>query len=302
MIRDERTRSRARAHLERVRARRERQAQRRRGRDDARAGDGRGPASGPVRPLLALGVVALAFGLGAAASGRAADTLAVWLGARRERIESIAVLGTRRLSPRDVARATGVAPGSESAGVSAAGVVERLRAHPWVADAHALRLPTGDLVVEVEERQPRAVLQVAGSDGAPARSWWVDAAGTPFAAAPPDSTAAGDGAEASRARPEPPLPRLETAAPVEPGRPDALVAEAVALAERTGAAALALPAEGSDLGWVLRPRDADVQVVLGRESLDERLARWEELRAAGALERTEATRVDLRFEDQAVLR
>jgi hypothetical protein len=86
------------------------------------------------------------------------------------------------------------------------------------------------------------------------------------------------------------------------GRPDPLLAEGVALAERARPAELRLPVEGSDLGWVMRPRGSDVEVVLGREDLEARLARWEQLRGSAAVELGAGAQVDLRFADQAVLR
>lgn len=282
MIGDEHTRIRARAHLERVRARRERQASRRRSRSEP-ASSWRAPSA---RPPGALGVAVfvVAFALGAAAARSAPASLATLAGGRAGRVERISVIGARHLSPEQVAGATGVAHDAPAAEVDSAAVVARLLANSWVADAHARLLPGGTLVVSVQERQPRAVLSV---DGVPGERW-VDASGRPFGEV--------DGDPGSE------LPHLVAGAPLATDQPDPALAAALDLAERAGAGELHLPVPGSDLGWVLRPRGSAAELVLGREALDERLARWKELLASGVVDPAAATRVDLRFADQAVLR
>jgi len=55
-------------------------------------------------------------------------------------------------------------------------VEDRVQRHPWVAEAHVSRLPTGMLTIQVKEREP--VARVVGPDGR--ASWYLDAYGYPM--------------------------------------------------------------------------------------------------------------------------
>jgi hypothetical protein len=98
------------------------------------------------------------------------------------------------------------------------------------------------------------------------------------------------------------------ATPVAPGEPDAGLAAAVALAGRLPDFGLAVPtrirvqAPDDPEGFILGLAGLPARFVLGREDLDDRLAGLARLLAAGLGEVAEAASVDLRFEDQAVLR
>jgi cell division septal protein FtsQ len=265
-------RKRALEHLERVRG---------------QAGASRTPRLGVAGGAGALLAISVAAGV---VLGPARATVArAWLSGDAPRLEAIHVSGLERLSGAEVAAATGLAPGTAASEVDPRAVVEQLQSHAWVAAARAVRVSGGILLVEVRERVPRAVAP-AGPDAVP---FFVDATGTPFA---PADAASSDA-----------LPRLVPANPVAPGEPDAGLAAAVALARRLPDFGLAVPARvriaapDDPEGFILDLAGLSARVVLGREDLDDRLAGLARLLAAGLSDVVEATSVDLRFEDQAVL-
>jgi cell division protein FtsQ len=226
----------------------------------------------PARRLRAL-VLGLSFAGGAwAGHALLADAT----------LETISVRGARHLSAQAIAAASGVALGARLASLDRHGVAARLAEHAWIEQARALALPSGRLLLGVVEREPVAVL--VGEE-----PWAVDAAGSPFAPAP------AAGLEA--------LPRLvaaPTAAPRE-------LAQAVALARRLPELGLATPLEigiaaaDDPEGLSLRLPGLAPRVVLGREDLDAKLADLTRVLEAKLPELANATRLDLRFRDQAVL-
>jgi cell division protein FtsQ len=247
-------RRRALAHLERVRNRRE-------ARDNP-----------PVRRLHAL-VLGLSLAAGA------------WVGhawLADATLETVSVRGARHLSAQAIAAASGVAPGVRLASLDRDSVAARLAEHAWIEQARVLALPSGRLLLGVVERKPVAVL--AGEE-----PWAVDAAGSPFAPAPPS------GLEA--------LPRLVAARAAAPRE----LAQAVALARRLPEFGLATPLEvgiaapNDPEGFWLRLPGLAPRVVLGRDDLDAKLADLVRILEAKLRELASATQLDLRFRDQAVL-
>ncbi len=194
--------------------------------------------------------------------------------------------GTARLTDAELVAAAGVAPGDDLRGIDAAGVARRVAGHAWVRSARAVRLPTGTLVLAVEEREPRAVLA-----GPQPRA--VDAEGNPFAPVARDAF--------------PELPRVASRAPVAPGQPSPALAAAVRLAERLAGLGLPPAAEvaigsGDDPGGsALRLRGLAPRFLLGRDP-DAALVRLARLVDSGPPQLLLAATVDLRFQDQAVLR
>jgi cell division protein FtsQ len=251
----ERRRRRARAHLERLRG-------------ESRRGER------ALRPLRAGALVLVGSAV-----------LGLWLsagwGARRS-VASFSVHGARHLAAADVAAASGLARGAALASVDAGALAAALARHPWIAEARALVLPTGSVVVSIREREPAAVL--AGMA--------VDGEGVPFAPAVP-------GLER--------LPQLSASESFEPGRPHPELAAAVALARRLPERGLPAPLEvgisaaDDPEGLWLRLPGLAPRVVLGREDLDARLADLAELLEADLPELAHAAKLDLRFRDQAVL-
>ena len=231
---------------------------------------------------LALGVLAVA-----ALAGFGVMRLLFAAGGGGE-IAAIAVRGASRLTPAEVAAATGIPRGAHLADVEPEAVEQALETHDWIAAAHALRLPTGKLVVEVEEREALALLAIDE------RRFAIDASGAAFAELD--------------AREETSLPRLLSSQPPEPGVPDPLRAEAVQLSERLVALGLSAPDEirvapqGDPEGISLRLPGLEGIVILGREDLDARLHDLATLLSLRPDEVHRAARIDLRFADQAVLR
>lgn len=262
-----------------TRAERNAQARRRRALSHLERVQGRkGPASrGPELRRLALPAFALAAALG------------LWFGnvaLRPGPLAVVAVRGAETLSPAEIARASGLSAGMELAELDRAGVEEQLASHAWIATARTLALPGGRLVVSVVERRAAAVL-----DGP--EPWAVDVEGVPFAPA----------SEAGH----PDLPRLAAAIAPTHGEPNAELAEAVALTRALESHGLPAPREVSVAapddpeGFGLRLEALAPRIVLGRERIDERLAALRRLLDANLPEVEQASRIDLRFEDQAVL-
>jgi len=201
-------------------------------------------------------------------------------------LEVVAVSGADVLTPEDVARASGIEPGIALGDLDGAAVAKTLTRHAWIADARAISLPGGQLVLGVVER--RAVALLAGPE-----LWAVDAAGVPFAPAPTGAA--------------PDLPRLVSAERPPTGEPAPELARAIALVRALPERGLPAPLEVSIAapddpeGFRLRLPDLAPEVVLGRDGLDARLDALAELLNAELPEVSRASRVDLRFEGQAVL-
>jgi hypothetical protein len=269
-------RDRAHAHLERVRSRRS------------------GGSRGAPRRSISRRAFAAALLAGLASGVLWGDALltAAGLGSGGEppRVTAIAVRGAQHLSDREIAGASGVAPGAALAAVDTRAVEAQLEDHAWIASARAVRMPGGTVLVGVVERTALAGIEL----GAPLRPYAVDATGAPFA--PTDrETLAG-------------LPRLAAAGSVLPHQPSARLADAVHLAYRLPEVGLALPAEVSIAaeddpeGFALRFASLAPRFVLGREDLNERLEQLARLLARRPDAVAQASSVDLRFADQVVLR
>ena len=238
------------------------------------------------RPLRYRVGFAAALVAGSALAGNLAGP--ALLGANH--LDAIHVRGLVRLSADEVAAATGVPRGAPPAQVDPRSVANRLEEHVWIASARAVRLPTGNLLVEVRERVPVAVAPV----GPESSLFFVDPSGLPFAPVPGDSTGG--------------LPHLVPAFAATAGEVTAEFAGAVTLAHRLPHFGLALPtqvaitAPGDPEGFSLQLAGLPARFVLGRNALDDRLATLARLLATSLPEVVSAASVDLRFADHAVLR
>lgn len=253
---------------------------------DRRRNQKRGDREKPAfaRPMVAVGALlfATAFGFWGGA-----DTVAGWADGPW-RVESVEVIGAKRLSAVEIAKAAGMAPGADFEAAEPDQVARALGEHAWVAEARAARLPGGTVVLSVREREPLAVIEArSGPLG-------VDAEGRPFAVL--DSREAQD------------LPRLRCEDTPPPGEADARIAEAIRVARSLPDRGLALPreielkAKRDPEGLVLRLPGLDARFVLGDEELDARVGKMAELMAKRPAEVADAAQVDLRFSGQAVLK
>jgi len=73
-------------------------------------------------------------------------------------LQQVDVTGNRRLSRAEVIEASEIESGINLVTVDLAAVAERLRRHPWIRSASVYRRFPGQLIVEIEERTPRAIL------------------------------------------------------------------------------------------------------------------------------------------------
>ena len=245
-----------------------------------------------------LGIFAASLLFGTLLASTVTATVLQWWNEKPATLESIAVQGTDRLTSEDVAWATGLARGSRLDELSEPELARAVAAHPWIREARVAVLPTGTLIIDVTEREARAVLR--DDSGV----HFVDERGIAFAVVGPD-----DGAQA-------------TGLPLVVGNEsdaDALQ-HALAIAARLGeltlpgfaqdgaphrGLVLQLPsADAPREGWVLRP-ERGPKVILGSDDVGtviDRLDRLERLLEAALSELEETTAIDLRFAGQAVLR
>lgn len=268
--------------------------------DEVQSGRARRGAGGRAlsrKARAALFVVSLLLGL---ALTRAVTAAVVsWWNDTPTAVTAVAVQGAERITPSEVARNIGLARGHRLDAFAPEQIAEDLAAHPWIRSARVVLLPTGTVLVEVEERRPRAVLTRPD-----APSLFVDADGVAFA-----EVGERDAAEALA------LPALAAGAPGEApvdladglvllDRLDNLGLHGLARVDRPHRGlVLGFPAGEPSRGWVLRC--ADTTVILGDGPVDavaERLERLERLLSAGLQELERTREIDLRFAGQAVLR
>ncbi len=271
----------------------------------------RAPAPARVRPgpgratRIVLFTLALLAGTGLASKVTA--TALQWWNERPVTVDAIAVQGARRLRGSEVAAATGLARGARLDALPE-DLETRVAAHPWIRSARVALLPTGTLIVDVEEREPRAVLY-SGDDGS---AHFVDAEGTAFAPVSADEVpdAAGLPALARASGATSASNEAQEAALLRDGLSLLAYVDGLTLAglarpdEPHRGLRLLLPDPDGERGWVLRGADG-LEVVLGSDEVAtviERLDRVERLLGAALGELEQATTIDMRFAGQAVLR
>ncbi len=73
-------------------------------------------------------------------------------------LREVEVVGNRRLSRTEVVEASGMESGINLLTVDLGAIADRLRRHPWVRSAAVYRRFPGRIILEIEERTPRAIL------------------------------------------------------------------------------------------------------------------------------------------------
>ena len=282
-----------------------------RGARDVRSAAGGRTLSRSVQ--VAIFACSLLIGLGFARAVTA--TAITWWSEEPALLEAIAVQGTKRLTGEEIARATGLARGGPVDALSPGALAEQVATHPWVRSARVAVLPTGTVIVDVDERRPRALLRSPDQSGERSAWHFVDDAGVAFARVPARLSRAGS-VEFAR------LPALGMHAASDHLRnaPDPTMRDALALLSRLDGLVLEglarpdrphrglelwLPDGDADSGWVLRRTQPELQVILGRgdvAAVSERLDRLERLLSAGLAETRATESIDMRFAGQAVLR
>jgi hypothetical protein len=264
-----RRQQRARRHLERIRSE---------------------PRPRPPLSVVVPAAVVASLTIGALFGSPLVATARSWIAGETVRLEAISVRGTEHLSLAEIAESTGLPPGAEWASIDTRKIEASLIEHPWIADASAVRLPTGRLLVHVTEYIPLALVAL----GKPAQDFAVNLQGTPFA---PAGNRVPSG-----------LPRLFPSDPVERNIADERLARAIELAYRLPEFSLPLPSElfisdGADpTGFAIRLPSLKPRIVLGHDHFDARLASLAHLLETGLEEVEGSKTLDLRFADQAVLR
>ena len=271
----ERRRERAHQHLASVRAR----------------GDGTKPRPMWLGRLLAVAVACVSVAAGATFETPLGARVAGWLAPAN--LSQIHVRGAFRLEPEKIAAATGTSLGAPISRRDIPQITERVIQHPWVSTARAAVLPGGVLIVEIEEHIPEAVVVVEVDPGT-TRILLVDGRGMAFA------PASGDDVEV--------LPHLLPTGSVAQGAPDARLAAALELAKRLpehglpGSVEIFIAPEDDPEGLALHIPGVPARIVLGWVDLDARLDQLTALLSADLTEVRDASHIDLRFGDQAILR
>jgi hypothetical protein len=235
-------------------------------------------------------VLAISLGAGALLSSPLGASLRTAL--LSQTLHAIHVRGASRLSPTAVAALAGLEPGSPAFSPGARKIAARVVEDPHVDSARAVWLQSGSLVIEIVERQPAEV--VHANDGS---RWLMDATGVVYGRASSEDLEA--------------LTHLHTRRALGVGQTDASLARALAL--RQNAVEHGLPqrleihiSERSDPeGFSLELPGLEGRFVLGhgdRQMMNARLEKLSLLLAAELPEVRRASVIDLRFEDQVVLK
>ncbi|MEP0547123.1 MAG: FtsQ-type POTRA domain-containing protein [Rhodothermales bacterium] len=172
-------------------------------------------------------------------------------------------------------------------------LADRVRRHPWVAEASVTRWMTGTLAVDVTERVPVALVL----DGAGRPSYFFDAAGfmMPLAAGAAYDVPLFQGR----------FPAYQPTQPVEDAAVLDLLAVLAAVPDATDAlvSSVERAADGSfTLATAPTPGGASIPVALGRSGFAEKLGQLQAFWDQAVLPRpdTPVRRIDLRFDGQIV--
>ena len=267
-------------------------------------GRGHPPVSRPVWIAGASGLFLIAIAIGIASSAEVSRITAYWWTQVPTRVHSIAVTGQQRLDAAQVASATGLVRSAFLENLNPSAIEQDLESHSWIEAAEVITLPSGQVLVKVEEREPSAILHP--SDGSSVM--WVDRSGTPFALAQENDDNFSS------------MPRLITAEPFLPDEAHLPLAHAVALLEHIASPGdanaifteIQLPTSQDLRGWLLRTRERDLEVILGTwepaaneeserfRALQTRLTKLRQVLAGNLSEGKLTGRIDLRFKDQAI--
>ena len=227
----------------------------------------------------------------AAAGALAAGALAAHfvLTAARFAVTTVEVRGASRVAPRAIADAAAIAPGTNLLRLRTDEVERRVEALPAIRHAEVVRAWPNRVTIVVEERRPFTLVHAG-------RLHWVDEEGVPV------------GVEREAVAPRAPV--ISGLTPDELAvmreRPSPRALEAIALIRMLLRSGSSLADQISEID-VSRPDDPvlytvdGVEVRLGADNWDGRLARLEGVLGQLAAAPEPVTSIDLRFRDQVVL-
>ena len=206
----------------------------------------------------------------------------------RSAVVSLEISGNRRVPPAELVALCGVAPGTPLGAIDPDAVAERIRRHPWIAQARVTALPPERLLVGVEERTPRALARLGG------RLHYVDGGGVPFAPAPAEGG----------------IPILVGAESWAVDVPSPTLVEGVQILDALAREGLPAPlrievgsgGEPERPAFEWRRGQLTQRVVLGEGAFAEKLARLARLLRADLSDARRAVRLDLRFAGRVILR
>jgi cell division protein FtsQ len=227
----------------------------------------------------------------AAAGALGAGALAAHfvLTAARFAVTAVDVRGASRVAPRAIAEAAAIAPGTNLLRLRTDEVERRVEALPAIRHAEVIRSWPNRVTIVVEERRPFTLVHAG-------RLHWVDEEGVPV------------GVEREAVAPRAPV--ISGLTPDELAvmreRPSPRAQEAIALIRMLLRSGSSLVDQISEID-VSRPDDPvlytvdGVEVRLGADNWDGRLARLEGVLGQLAAAPEPVTSIDLRFRDQVVL-
>lgn len=200
-------------------------------------------------------------------------------------VQRLEIEGAQRLDAGTLARA--VLPDGAPEPIALDEIAARLEAHPWIARVAVARVAPSAVVARIEEHQAAALACAVGEP-----RLLVNAQGVAFAEA--------EGTEWSS------LPQLVVASRPPLDRRDPLLAQGIALARAISDAGfqdieLSLDGEDPNALPALRVRGVHARILLGAGDPAQKLAKLVRLLAEDATAR-DAREIDLRFEEQVVLR
>ena len=283
---------RARDHLARKRRQERQRLQRERGR--AESANSRARMRGLLTPALFL----LAFASGLALASTLAETL-LYRGASLERV---AVQGASTLTPDAIVQSLGVGEGRSLDMMDEARIRAAIKSEPWIESIRSLRLPNGTLIVSVVEREAVARWRTNESG----HIALIDDHGERFSA---------------RIEPGGPLPLVMGTIDEESALPPSAIEileelrHHAVLTNDASALTLHLPTShdtrldvateampNTPSGYILELGEGGPRALLGKNFLQQRIARLAALLESKESRLKHARLIDLRYADRAILR
>ena len=206
----------------------------------------------------------------------------------RALVTTLEISGNRRITPEELVGRVDLPAGTFLGGIDVHAVELRVQAHPWIASARVTALPPGRLLIGVEERTARAA---APFDG---RLHYVDGSGIAFAPAP------------SR----PGVPELVGAEDVALDVPNAALVAGIQILDSLDREGLPAPArivvadagsgEHPSFEWIRGEKTQ--RILVGQGQVADKVRRLGRLIRHRLPEVAQATSLDLRFAERAILR